>query len=209
MTGDGDGKRNSETAGRHPFYHVASAHCKCNFHHWFHAESVSDKKGWRGFLPAVAAAFLASGTVVYIGDWGNLPLTFVLLLILIWVYSEDEGWKKMTVGLLFGSTVFAWNAIVDNFIRVHSDYFLVPRVLFAVLFFAATRRFAEGKEYDLAPKMWRLVLLLTLVPVGNVLSVVLLSEERWEIGEADLRLHFAVLCLSLWLLWDCSGRSGC
>lgn len=163
------------------------------------------KKGWRGFLPAVAAAFLASGTVVYIGDWGNLPLTFVLLLILIWVYSEDDGWKKMTVGLLFGSTVFAWNAIVDNFIRVHSDYFLVPRVLFAVLFFAATRRFAEGKEYDLAPKMWRLVLLLTLVPVGNVLSVVLLSEERWEIGEADLRLHFAVLCLSfvafVGLLW--------
>ena len=163
------------------------------------------KKGWRGFLPAVAAAFLASGTVVYIGDWGNLPLTFVLLLILIWVYSEDDGWKKMTVGLLFGSTVFAWNAIVDNFIRVHSEYFLVPRVLFAVLFFAATRRFAEGKEYDLAPEMWRLVLLLTLVPVGNVLSVVLLSEERWEIGEADLRLHFAVLCLSfvafVGLLW--------
>ena len=47
--------------------------------------------------------------------------------------------------------------------------------------------------------------MLTLVPVGNVLSVVLLSEERWEIGEADLRLHFAVLCLSfvafVGLLW--------
>ena len=49
------------------------------------------------------------------------------------------------------------------------------------------------------------MLLLTLVPVGNVLSVVLLSEERWEIGEADLRLHFAVLCLAfvafVGLLW--------
>lgn len=163
------------------------------------------KKGWRGFLPAIAAAFLASGTVVYIGDWGNLPLTFVVLLVLIWVCSEDDGWKKMAVGLLFGSTIFAWNAIVDNFIRVHSEYFLLPRVPFAVLFFAATRRFAAGKDYDLTPKMWRLVLLLTFVPVGNVLSVVLLSEERWEIGEADLRLHFAVLCLSfvafVGLLW--------
>ena len=163
------------------------------------------KKGWRGFLPVIAVAFLASGTVVYIGDWGNLPLTFVVLLVLIWVCSEDDGWKKMTVGLLFGSTIFAWNALVDNFIRIHSNYFLLPRVLFAVLFFAATRRFAAGKDYDLTPKMWRLVLLLTFVPVGNVLSVVLLSEERWEIGEADLRLHFAVLCLAfvafVGLLW--------
>lgn len=81
----------------------------------------------------------------------------------------------------------------------------MPRVLFAVLFFAATRRFAAGKDYDLTQKMWRLVLLLTFVPVGNVLSVVLLSEERWGIGEADLRLHFAVLCLAfvafVGLLW--------
>lgn len=163
------------------------------------------KKGWRGFLPVIAVAFLASGTVVYIGDWGNLPLTFVVILVLIWVCSEDDGWKKMTVGLLFGSTIFAWNALVDNFIRIHSNYFLLPRVLFAVLFFAATRRFAAGKDYDLTPKMWRLVLLLTFVPVGNVLSVVLLSEERWKIGEADLRLHFAVLCLAfvafVGLLW--------
>ena len=163
------------------------------------------KKGWRGFLPVIAVAFLASGTVVYIGDWGNLPLTFVVILVLIWVCSEDDGWKKMTVGLLFGSTIFAWNTLVDNFIRIHSNYFLLPRVLFAVLFFAATRRFAAGKDYDLTPKMWRLVLLLTFVPVGNVLSVVLLSEERWEIGEADLRLHFAVLCLAfvafVGLLW--------
>ncbi len=163
------------------------------------------KKGWWGFLPVIAVAFLASGTVVYIGDWGNLPLTFVVILVLIWVCSEDDGWKKMTVGLLFGSTIFAWNALVDNFIRIHSNYFLLPRVLFAVLFFAATRRFAAGKDYDLTPKMWRLVLLLTFVPVGNVLSVVLLSEERWKIGEADLRLHFAVLCLAfvafVGLLW--------
>ena len=59
------------------------------------------KKGWRGFLPAVAAAFLASGTVVYIGDWGNLPLTFVLLLILIWVYSEDDGVEEDDGGPAF------------------------------------------------------------------------------------------------------------
>ena len=65
------------------------------------------KKGWRGFLPAIATAFLASGTVVYIGDWGNLPLTFVVLLVLIWVCSEDDGWKKMTVGLLWAIRVLA------------------------------------------------------------------------------------------------------
>lgn len=81
----------------------------------------------------------------------------------------------------------------------------MPRVIFAFLFYVITRLAAPEKDEDLAPGMWRLILLLTMVPVGNVLSTVLLSDERWEPGRLDLRLHFAVLCLSLvafvGLLW--------
>ena len=163
------------------------------------------KKWWWALPLLVVLGYLASGTVVYIGDWANLPLTFLLLLIIIWICSEDSGWKKISVGLLFGSTMFAWNAIVDNFIRNHSDYFIFPRMVFCILFFVGTRISAPEKEYDLTPDMWRLILLLTMVPVGNVLSVVLLSQERWEVGKMDLKLHFSVLCLSLLafvgLLW--------
>lgn len=163
------------------------------------------KKRWWALLLLAILAFLACATVVYIGDWGNLPLTFVVLLVIIWICSEDSGWKKISVGLLFGSTMFAWNAIVDNFIRDHLDNYMLPRILFGALFFLGTRMFAPEKDYELVPNMWRLILLLTMVPVGNVLSVVLLSHERWKVGEVDLRLHFAVLCLSLLafvgLLW--------
>ncbi len=109
------------------------------------------------------------------------------------------------MGLLLGSTVFAWNAIVDNFIRNHSDGFMLPRVIFAFLFYIITWLAAPEKDDDLTPEMWRLILLLTIVPVGSVLGVVLLSRERWEPGNVDLRLHFAVLCLSILafvgLLW--------
>lgn len=163
------------------------------------------KRRWWTLFFLVVLAYLASGTVVYIGDWANLPLTFLILLIIIWVCSEDSGWKKISVGLLFGSTMFAWNAIVDNFIWSHFDYYLLPRIIFCAVFFVGTRLLAPERDYDLEPNMWRLILLLTMVPVGNVLSVVLLSSERWTLGKENLKLHFAVLCFSLLafvgLLW--------
>ena len=155
------------------------------------------KKCWWSVVLLVVLGFLAGGTVVYIGDLANLPPTFLVILLIIWVCCEDSGWKKLCMGLLFGSTMFAWNAIVDNFIRNHPEYFLLPRVIFAFLFYVITRLAAPEKDENLAPGMWRLILLLTMVPVGNVLSTVLLSDERWEPGRLDLRLHFAVLCLSL------------
>lgn len=163
------------------------------------------KKRWWVWPLLFLAGFLADNTVVYIGDWANMPLTFLVLLIIIWMCSEDSGWKKLSVGLLFGSTMFAWNAIVDNFIRVHAEGYLWPRVIFCIIFFLGTKYFGPDKMQDLEPKMWRLILFLTMVPVGNVLSTVLLSEERWVEGQLDLRLHFAVLCLSfvafIGLLW--------
>ena len=163
------------------------------------------KKCWWSYGLLAVMGFLAGGTEVYIGDLANLPPTFLALLLIIWVCCCGSGWKKICMGLLLGSTVFAWNAIVDNFIRNHSDGFMLPRVIFAFLFYIITWLAAPEKDDDLTPEMWRLILLLTIVPVGSVLGVVLLSRERWEPGNVDLRLHFAVLCLSILafvgLLW--------
>lgn len=162
------------------------------------------KKKWWVWPLLAFGSTLSACMVIYIGDWANLPPTFSAWIVTIYICSEDSGWKKISVGLLLGSTFFAWNAIVDNFIRAHSDRFMLPRTLFFALVVAGTRFFAREKQEDLEPRMWQLILLLTMVPVGNVLSVILLSTERWR-EAPDLRLHFAALVLSLiafvGLLW--------
>ena len=136
------------------------------------------KKCWWSYGLLAVMGFLAGGTVVYIGDLANLPPTFLALLLIIWVCCCGSGWKKICMGLLLGSTVFAWNAIVDNFIRNHSDDFMLPRVIFAFLFYIITWLAAPEKDDDLTPEMWRLLLLLTIVPVGSVLGVVLGTGKR-------------------------------
>lgn len=53
------------------------------------------KKRWWVWPLLFLAGFLADNTVVYIGDWANMPLTFLVLLIIIWMCSEDSGWNKI------------------------------------------------------------------------------------------------------------------
>lgn len=111
------------------------------------------------------------------------------------------------MGLLLGSTVFAWNAIVDNFIRNHSDGFMLPRVIFAFLFYIITWLAAPEKDDDLTPEMWRLILLLTIVPVGSVLGVFCFPENG---GNRETLICGCILlcfvCQSL-RLWGCFGLS--
>ena len=43
------------------------------------------KKCWWSVVLLVVLGFLAGGTVVYIGDLANLPPTFLVILLIIWV----------------------------------------------------------------------------------------------------------------------------
>lgn len=163
------------------------------------------KKKWWAYLGIFAAGWTISGMIIYIGDLMNLPPTLFFFLAAVWLCCDGSGLKKITIGFMISSTIFSWNSIVDNFIwHYYNVSYLFLRAIFAVTFFAGTKWFAPKEDYELDPSMWRLALLLTLLPIGSVCSVILLSDPYWVHGN-NLSLHLVILCISLLsfigLLW--------
>ena len=75
---------------------------------------VSEKK-WKQFV-LLAACWLLLDIAIFIGDKINILLTLIAFLISIWISCEGSFWKRAEIGLLFSSTVFAFNAFRDNYI---------------------------------------------------------------------------------------------
>ncbi|MDO4337742.1 MAG: ATP-binding protein [Eubacteriales bacterium] len=147
--------------------------------------TVKNKRQPRFILYAVC--WLLGNTVVYIGDLANLPPTLAVFLALVWLTCEGSSLKKLTIGLMLASTVFAYNTLLDNFFRrIWEPVFLYGRLFFALCLFLETKFLAPAKGYELSAKMWRLLLVLTIPPAGIVLSVVLLSDiDRASVEVAE------------------------
>lgn len=162
------------------------------------------KRKWWAKAVLFVITCLISGMIIYISDWGNLPLTFLIFMAGIMVSSEGSLTEKMTIGLMISSTIFSGNAIIDNFLTMHIDGKSEFRLLMAILLYLEIRVFAPVRKSDLSPSMWKLLLLLTATPIGIVLSVILLSEYQTNFME-NKNLYFTLLLIALFsfagLLW--------
>lgn len=162
------------------------------------------KKYWWSGLLAFGACWLIAGMVIYIGDWINIVPTLAGFLVVIYISCEGSSLKRIVIGLMIASTIFSFNAVTDNFMIRWMDAFLYARLLFAMLLYAGVRKFAPKKGYELAPAMWKLLLLLTLTPIGMVLSIIVLGKEWYAIPE-NQSMYLALLLIALFsfvgLLW--------
>ena len=167
------------------------------------------KKTRRARILLAVISFLITNMVIFIGDWDNLPLTIVAFIAGICAAFQGSLLKKATIGLMFASVIFAYNVLTDNFIidivtdmlgyEAWTPAAVTSRLVFTLLLMMTVRRFAPQKDYDLAPEMWRLLLRLTAMPAGIVLSVVLLSNPgTYRTGEPLMCCVLMVIaCLSL------------
>ena len=57
---------------------------------------------------------LLGGMVIFLSDWQNIVPTFLIFLTAVWAGCEGSRIKRLTVGLMVASTVFSFNALVDN-----------------------------------------------------------------------------------------------
>lgn len=173
-----------------------------------------------------SSSFLLAGMVIFLGDFANILPTFFLFLFTIHFTCNGSFVKKTAIGLLFSSTVFAFNVLRDNcFLNLNSFYYDRPYVtmissfssiLFTLFLFLWTRIFAPEKNYELSDSMWKLLILLTVPPLGIVLSLVLLYDSTfwntYSILHAGAnyfhREYMALLIISLFsfigLLWAIS-----
>lgn len=161
------------------------------------------KQIWKRAILLIGC-FLLSGMIIYIGDWANLPPTILIFLFCICFCCEGTFLQKITIGLMFASTGFAFNALVDNFMRFYFDLSIYVRPLFWLLIYFGLRHYAPERDYELSASLWKLLLMLTLTPLGIVLSCVLLTDGYNIFPSANL-LYLALLFIALLsfvgLLW--------
>lgn len=147
---------------------------------------IQIKEKWRHKVLMFIGCWVASFTIIYIGDLFNLPCSMVFFLIILWVACHGSGLKKITLGLMFSCTIFAFNGLYDNCIGFAAHYckidsfygsmYLVGRLIFTVLLYLSIRFRKTEADFELSAPLWRLMLSLSLPPLGIMLSLILLRS---------------------------------
>lgn len=150
----------------------------------------------------VTACGFLGGMVIYLADWENIVPTFVFFIAAIMICCEGSVIKRLTVGLMTASTVFSFNALVDNWSPFYQTYQIVIKIFFCAGLWLLIRKLGPDRDFELAPSMWRLLFILTLPPLGIVFSLVLLSDYDTA-GISVQYLFLLLLSLSAFagLLW--------
>lgn len=170
------------------------------------------EKRWRKVLLYIGC-WQASFMIIYIGDVFNLSFGMAIFLAALWIACEGTGLKKFTLGLMFGSTIFAFNGFWDNGVAFAAHYYekddffgdmyLVGRLVFAMLLYLAIRLQRVERDFELSRPLWRLMLLLTFSPMGIMVSIILLSSPYANMGSiviADTALFLVVIFSFIGLL---------
>lgn len=179
--------------------------------------AVSGRKTRKSLL--FLACLQLSVTKIFFGDFFNILPLFVFFLLSIYASCEGSIFKKTAIALLFFSTVISFNALRDNYL---ADVFLLAEhfnagilissfstLSFHLFLFLGTKLFAPEKDYTLSDSMWKLLLLLTMLPLGIVFCLILLYDAPfWNIMSRSYRFHWdyaALLIISIFsfigLLW--------
>lgn len=147
---------------------------------------------------------LLTSMIIFIGDLANLPPTAIIFLLSICICCEGTTLQKITIGIMFISTAFSFNALTDNYFNyfpvTHSGTILLTftlRFIFWFLMYLLIRRFAPNKDYQLSSSLWRLLLLLTMPPIGIVCSIVLLTSPYNKSISGSMFTYFFLLVLAL------------
>ncbi|MCM1126917.1 MAG: GHKL domain-containing protein [Lachnospiraceae bacterium] len=147
---------------------------------------------WCLLLSCWQAVFM----IIYIGDMLNLTISMVIFLAVLWIACEGTGLKKVTIGLMLGSTVFAFSGLWDNCAAYAAHYYgqddlyekLYPagRLVSAVGLYLLIRMQKTEKDFELSEPLWKLMLMLTVSPLGIMISVILFSSPFVKISSVVL-----------------------
>lgn len=148
---------------------------------------VKPGRGWRAALFLLLGG--VTGMVIWVGD-DNLLFTLPMFFAVFLACSRGDWTGRMAVTVIFFCLIMSTCALLDTYcvrsvheygqvgLYVYSGKFL--RALLAGLFYLAFRRHLPERPPQLSPKFWRLVLLLAAMPLCALLSVVLLTQNKYD-----------------------------
>lgn len=165
---------------------------------------VVKRKLWAGVL-LFLGCWVVSFNVIFIGDWVNLPFGMALMLICVWLCCEGSGSKRITLGLIFASTIMAFGGFYDNGVDVFISYYpgslihdllyMLGRVVFALVLYLEVRFQKPEREFELSPPLWRLMLLLAVSSLGIEAALIFFRSPFMDRGTvfADAVLFLVVI----------------
>lgn len=175
------------------------------------------KEQWWSKLILRFISWLLFGMIIFIGDWGNLPATLLLFMMGIWFCCIGSKWKRLVIGLMLASSVFAFNGFVDNALeQMLFGYIKVPyncvtrwvspvaRGMYAFLVYWLIRSRNPKQDFELTQALWKLLFVLNLPSVGIVFSLVLLRSpfgQNLPTILADASLFLIAALAIIGLIW--------
>lgn len=124
--------------------------------------------------------------IIYLADFDNLPPTMAVFLTAVWIFCRGSGLKRMALGFLIASTVFAYDALIDNYLAESTVEKCLFRIIFGLVFYLGVKKIAPEKDFELSNTLWGLLLLLAAAPMGIVLCTVAVMARQRELEEAQL-----------------------
>lgn len=148
------------------------------------------------------SCMLLSGMIIYVGDLYNLIPTFFIFIAGIFLCCEGSIYKKLTLGFMLCTVAFSFNALCDTYLplSLYVQFGFIRellRLLFWVLLFFLFLKLSPGKSFELPPSYWKLLLLLSLTPLGIVLCVVLLQEDSVLTHTSAYPVNISLLLIAL------------
>lgn len=142
---------------------------------------------WRRML-LLTGCWLLIFMVLFTGDLDNLPPTLLFFLFCVWNACSGSKLKRLTVGAMLASVMFALNALFDNCIgyfihnvmEAYSPYYFVYRALAVSLLYTGVRHYRPEPDFELSPPLWRLLLILCVPPMGIVCSLILFNNPTYR-----------------------------
>ncbi|MGN1414320.1 MAG: sensor histidine kinase [Anaerovoracaceae bacterium] len=137
---------------------------------------IERKEGFRYRAAVVLGCMLVPNMVIYVGDLENLPPTLFLFFAAVFVGCRGSRWHRLAVSMVICTEGFAFSTLIDQYSWMEVLGSAVLRASFWIMVWLLLRRKKSPKEYHLSDSVWKLVTLITVTPLGIVLSIVLLQS---------------------------------
>lgn len=166
---------------------------------------ISEKKIRK--IALSVACFLLTAMIIYMGDWGNLPPTFIIfVLVLIWTCKGSLK-KKFTLGVIISNAPFALSCLVDSFVRRYgNDLADIPvaiiKFLFWFLLWIIVKNMSIENTFELPGRYWNILILLACTPFLTLLSIILIPQIEEPMGPS---MTATIICILIIVILSVIG----
>lgn len=141
---------------------------------------VRKKWWWRALLLLLLAG--SSGMVIWVGD-PNLLYTLPVFLAVFFLCTRGDRVGRLTMCLIVFCLVMSVCALLDTYLGNLDNYDVLTRLARPIVFgglYLLLRRRLPLEPVNLSPRLWRLMLGLSVMPFCALAAVVLLTYTKYD-----------------------------